>query len=551
MIHLRCTCGTLLLSIVFAAAARADVKMPAIFADHMVLQRDRAVPIWGWASPGESVTVTAGSQTATAAAGPDGKWSLKLNSLSLSPQPISLTIAGKNTISINDVLVGDVWICAGQSNMGFPLSGIDDAAAVAKSAKDDQLRLFTVTPTLSFEVQDDCQGHWTLCDADTVRNFSAVGYFFGRGLRSDLKIPIGLVFTSLGGTSCQSWTSRDGLEKFAVGRALLASFDRDQAKLRAATDTYNNVTVPQWRKADLAWRRDVNPGYQAQLKQWNDAVVAARAAGQSPPPRPEPSVPRPSLAAAPNRHTPTLLYNAMAAPLIPFAMKGIAWYQGEANADNARQFRDEFPALIQDWRAKWGEGDVPFVFVQLANYRPPSPNVPDAGKWAATREAQLLALSQPNTAMVVTTDVGDPDNVHYHNKLPVGERLALCARHLAYGENIVFSGPLYDRMDIASGGIRITFSQTGAGLMVGTPPHGPFASPAPAQTPLKDFQIAGADRHFVPADAKIDGDAVIVSSPQVADPVAVRYGWSDNPQGNLYNRDGLPASPFRTDGWDK
>jgi len=551
MNHLRRCCGALLFSIAFTAVACADVKMPAIFGDHMVLQRDRALPIWGWASPGESITVTAGAATASTATGPDGKWSVKLNSLPLSSDPIIVTVAGTNTVTISDVLVGDVWICAGQSNMGFPLNGVDDAAAVLKDATDDQLRLFTVTPALSFDVKDDCEGHWERCTPNNAGVFSAVGYFFGRGLRSHLKIPVGLVHSSLGGSSAQAWTSHGGLEKHPELHDMLAAFDRDQPKLRAMNQTYDTVTVPKWKEDDQAWRRDVMPAYQIELKKWSAAVAAAQAAGQPLPPKPLPSATHPALPAAPNRMAPTLLYNAMAAPLIPFAIKGVAWYQGENNTANPKLYRAEFPAMIQDWRNLWGQGDFPFLFVQIANNRNAPPIQTNPGKWAATREAQLMALSEPNTAMVVTTDVGDPDNVHYHNKLPVGERLALGARHLAYGENIAYSGPLFDRMAVTASGIRITFTQAGSGLMVGIPPHGPTAGPAPPQTPLKDFEIAGADHHFVPADARIDGDAVVVSSTQVPDPVAVRYGWADNPQGNLYNRDGLPASPFRTDDWDK
>jgi sialate O-acetylesterase len=258
------------------------------------------------------------------------------------------------------------------------------------------------------------------------------------------------------------------------------------------------------------------------------------------------------LAAPPNRNAPTLLFNAMAAPIIPFAMKGVTWYQGEANVTNAKLYRDEFPALIEDWRNLWNQGDFPFLFVQVANYQPPPQDTFDAHKWAPLRDAQLTGLREPNTAMTVSCDVGDPNNVHYHNKLPVGERLALAARHLAYGEDVIFSGPLFDHADVTSGSIRITFTQTGSGLMIGTPPpKGPTASPASAQTPLKDFEIAGADHQFVAATARIDGDAVVVSSPQVPQPVAVRYGWADNPQGNLYNKEGLPASPFRSADWDK
>lgn len=531
------------------ATAQADVRLPAIFGDHMVLQRDAAVPVWGWADPGETVTIKADSATATATTDANGKWSAKLNALATRAEPITLHIAGKNTIELTDVLVGDVWLCAGQSNMGWSLGAIQNSADVVPKAKDDQLRLFMVENPLSFEPKDDCKGKWVLCTPGTASNFSAVGYFLGRDLREHLKIPIGLIGTNVGGSSSQAWTSRKALNARPALAKMMAAFKRDEAALREKLDTYYAKTIPQWQEADKAWRRDVNPAYQTQLQQWNAAVKQAKANGQTEPPKPQPRTPRPSLAAPPNRQTPTMCYNGLLAPLIPFAITGVAWYQGEHNTFDPKLYADLFPAMIEDWRSRWGQGDFPFVYVQIADNAPQNKGGLNFGKWAPVREVQLN-LDLPKTAMAVSVDVGDPNDVHARNKQPVGQRVALAVRHIAYGEELAWSGPIFDRMELTSGGAVLHFKHTGSGLMTGKAPTvSPFATLS--DEPVIGFEIAGADRKFVSAKVTIDGQTVIVNSPQVSEPVAVRYGWSDAPQVNLYNREGLPASPFRTDSWDK
>jgi sialate O-acetylesterase len=286
------------------------------------------------------------------------------------------------------------------------------------------------------------------------------------------------------------------------------------------------------------------------LKQWQAAADQAKASGQPAPPKPVPSAPMPQAPGSPDPSlvTPTTLYNGIIAPLIPYAIKGVIWYQGEENGAAGREYRTLFPRLITDWRDKWNQGDFPFLFVQLANYLPPQVK-PSEGGWAELREAQLMALSLPNTGMAVAIDVGDAATIHPADKLDVGLRLALAARHVAYKQDLVYSGPIYNTMTVEGNKIRVTFKETGGGLQMGTPPRTPTGVPPPTPTELTGFAIAGADKNFVWAKARIEGNTVVVSSDQVASPVAVRYGWAFNPPCDLYNKEGLPASPFRTDDW--
>jgi sialate O-acetylesterase len=541
---------TALLALAASAPALADVKLPALFGDHMVLQRDAKVPIWGWADAGETVRVSIDGVSAEATAGADGKWRVALNALPLTREPTTMTVAGKNTIVVQDVLVGDVWVCGGQSNMGWSLIASDTGAEAAKTAADDGLRLFIVQGKIMLEPQDDVEAKWVRSAPAVTPYFSAVGYFFGRDLRRELGVPLGLISTSLGGTSNQAWMSREALAGDPAFARMLAEFDRDQPKLRALTKKYDNVTVPAYNAASEKWRKEINPTYQRELKRWNNAVKAAKEAGQPEPPKPQPSVPRPTLAAAPNRMTPVFLQNANVAPLVPYAIKGVAWYQGEHNTGDPALFRKLFPALVADWRKRWGQGDFPWVYVQISGYGSAETKM-NVGLWPFAREAQYQALADiTNAAMVVAADVGDPKDVHPRNKQPVGQRLALAALKVAYGKDVPYSGPTIDRVAVSGSAIRLTFGHADDGLMAGTPPtRGPFATRADA--PLKGFEIAGEDRKFVPATATIDGNAVVVSSDVVKTPVAVRYGWADNVDANLYNAAGLPAVPFRTDDWEK
>lgn len=533
-----CSLAMFLIGGNFAGTAEADVKLPAIFADHMVLQRDLPIPIWGWADPGERVTIRAASAQATTTARADGKWEVKFDPLTCSAEPIEVVITAKNTIRLTDVLVGDVWICAGQSNMGFSLNGASNAAAEMPKARYPRIRLFMVETKMAFEPQVDCAGKWSACTPGSAQNFSAVGYFFGRDLYVKLGIPIGLVETSLGGTSAEAWTSLQGLRANPATWPVADAFDKTKAILIERMAKYETETVPRWRQEDALWRKEVNPAYQETLRRWNEEVRQAKAAGRPEPVRPQPSRPHPILPPLPNRHAATLLSNGMLAPLVPFGIKGVIWYQGEANTDNPLAYRQIFPTMIRDWRTRWRQGDFPFLFVQLANANARADH-PTESLWAGVREAQSMALSLPATGQAVTIDVGEVD-VHAHDKLDVGRRLALLARHVAYGEELVCSGPTFQRMQVEGDKVRVTFTDTNSGLSAGD---------RRMSTGLKGFALAGADRKFVWSSARIDGQSVLVWSDRVPHPVAVRYGWADNPEVNLYNRENLPAAPFRTDDW--
>ena len=525
---------------------RADVKMPAIFGDHMVLQQGAVLPVWGTADPGEKVTVTVRGETVAATADGDGHWMAKLPALPAGTAPTAMTVTGKNKLSFSDVLVGEVWVCSGQSNMEFGMAGAHDASTEIPQANDPQLRLFHVDHKTSLQPETDVTGSWQLCTPETVRGFTAVGYFFGHELRNNLKRPVGLIESSWGGTVAQAWTSVSGLAKepalhnyIVAHDHALAAYPKAQADFAANTATYQ--------AAMAAWNRDVNPGFQAALKDWAKADQAAKAAGQPSPRRPLPSTPAPRPPSDPSGGpgVPANLFNGMIAPLIPYAIKGTIWYQGESNAGAAIEYRTLFGRMITDWREKWGEGDFPFLFVQLASF--------DAGPtplWAYLRESQLKTLALTKTGMASAVDLGDfasLKNIHPHDKHDVGLRLALAAKHVAYGEDVVYSGPIFASAKTEGDAIRVNFTHTGDGLVIGRPPWiAPTAPPWPSDK-LTGFEIAGDDGNYVPADAKIDGKSVLVSSAQVAKPVDVRFAWSNIVITNLYNKEGLPAAPFRTD----
>ncbi|MCE0497745.1 MAG: sialate O-acetylesterase [Methylacidiphilales bacterium] len=531
---------------------RADVKMPAIFGDHMVLQQEMTLPVWGTADPGEKVTVTVGAETAAAAADATGKWMVKLPPLSNGSAPATMTVAGKNTLTFSDVLVGDVWVCSGQSNMEFDLGGnhsfggAANAATAVPAANDPQLRFFVVQKKTALEPVSDVVGKWEVCTPDSAALFSAVGYFFGQELRHSLNRPIGLIGTYWGGTPAQAWTSISGLQKEPALKAYVDQYNRNVANYPKAM-AEQPAKIAAFHTALTAWNHDVNPGYQAALKAWTDADNKAKAAGQPEPPKPQPSTPMPRPPVGPDggSNSAANLFNGMIAPLIPYAIKGTIWYQGESNAGNGPEYRTLFGRMITDWREKWGEGDFPFLFVQLASFDAgPVPN------WPYLRESQLKTLSLPNTGMASAVDLGDfhnLKNIHPLDKLDVGLRLALAAKHVAYGQNLVYSGPIYDSFTVEGNAIRVNFTQTGGGLIIGRPPWiDPSVAPWPVDK-LTGFEIAAADGNYVPADAKIDGNTVVISSPQVTQPVFVRFAWSNVVKANLYNKEGLPAAPFRTD----
>ena len=460
-----------------------------IFASNMVLQRKIPVPVWGWTKPGEKVTVSVEGRSATAVADPDGKWMAKLSPLPVGG-PYKMRIEGtQQTVTLDNILVGDVWICSGQSNMEMGIGNVNDAPKEIADANYPQIRLFTVMKKVAYEPQislvkrdADLMGQWSVCSPETVKTggwngFSAVGYFFGRQLYQDVKVPIGLIHTSWGGTIAEAWTSAEALKTMPDFKPAVEKV----AEIKATPAT---------------GKQDNNPN-----------VV-------------------------------TVLYDGMIAPLIPYGIKGAIWYQGESNAGRAYQYRTLLPTMIKDWRTRWGEGDFPFFIVQLANFQKSS-DEPKDDAWAELREAQsMTARNLPKTGIAVIIDIGDAADIHPKDKQTVGKRLALSAEAIAYGKKLEYSGPQYKSMSPANDGsaIRLAFDHLGGGLMA-------------KGDKLTGFAIAGEDRKFVWADAQIQGNSVIVSSTKVPHPMAVRYAWHINPVCNLYNKAGLPASPFRTDDW--
>ena len=494
---------------VFAAcaqSARADVKLPAVIGDNMVLQQGTHLPFWGTAEPGEAVTVTIGGSSASAKADDKGNWKVELPAVSAAG-PVAVAVKGNNEIALKNVIVGEVWVCSGQSNMEWPMSLTRDAKSEIATAANPQIRLFRVAHMVSGEPQTDVQGSWVECTPENVKDFSAVAYFFGRDIHNATKRPVGLIETAWGGTPAEAWTSRPMLETNDAFAPILARWDEVVKNADAA-------------KAE----------YDKQMAAWTEAAAKAKEKGEAEPAKPQP----PLMPDHPHRAAG--LYNGMVAPLVPYAIKGAIWYQGESNASRAYQYRSLFAAMIRDWRAAWNQGDFPFVFVQLANFMPTAPE-PGDSDWAELREAQLMTLSLPNTGMAVITDIGEADDIHPRNKQDVGARLGLAAGHLAYGRKGEFSGPVYRAMTREGNRIRVHFDHDGRGLA------------AKYGQPLKGFAIAGKDRKFVWAKAVIQGNTVLVSSDQVPEPAAVRYGWANNPVCNFFNTEGLPATPFRTDDW--
>jgi sialate O-acetylesterase len=637
---------TLLLTLAaLASPTLADVRLPRIFGDHMVLQRESEVLVWGFADPGEVVTVRGGwdDSTVTTVADDEGDWHVHMQT-GQAGGPYTLTV---NDVTLSDVLLGEVWICSGQSNMEWHVEWCDDAQAEIAAADHPRLRLFTVAKALAATPQDDVRGTWTACSPETVGAFSATGYYFGRELLAELgDVPIGLVSTNWGGTVSEAWTSRETLARFDAFAPALARLDEgDDGQSLAAqqaawwrsleqqdpgfeagwmnagvdTEPWTNAAVPGYFK-DIAlgsfdgtvWYRrtvDVPAEYVGQelvldlgpvddmdlvylngervgatlgLGQWQSprsysvAADVVRAgpnvlavcavdtsgagsigvAGGAPTSlrlRPASSqageglplegtwkaragASMGALGAFPNAgwlhaNYPTALYNAMIAPLLPYAIRGAIWYQGESNRARAAQYRRIFPALIEDWRAKWGRGDFPFYWVQIA----PFGYGGDTGEAAELREAQMLTQSLPHTGMAVVMDIGNPGNIHPTNKQDVGRRLALWALAKNYGRDVECSGPVYAGLEVKGAEARLTFEHA-AGLTSG-------------DSPPSHFTLAGSDRVFHSATARIEGETIVVTSDAVGAPVAVRYAWGAADQPNVKNGAGLPASSFRTDDW--
>ena len=539
-----------LLCLSFASPLCADVKMSTLFGDHMVLQQGTKIPIWGRAEPGEEVSVKLGEKSASTKADASGKWRVDLEKTAANNQPQVLTVKGKNTLQFEDVLVGDVWVCSGQSNMEFGVFNVNRAEVI-----EPDIRVFYVTKSASFTSVEETQfvppeigldtmsGHWQkTLQVGGWGGFSAVGYFFGKEIHHFTKQPVGLIGSYWGGTPAQAWTSLSALEKEPALAHHLTALKGLKPEQKAKFPVVWTDYVTAMKK----WDKESREPYDAAMRAWEAAAKTAREAGQPEPPKPQMASPRPANPG--NVGTATTLFNGMINPLLPYAIKGAIWYQGEANAYNGADYGILFPTMIRDWREKWGQGDFPFLFVQLAGYGVPTTD-PTRGRWALLREGQSKALALPNTGMATAIDVGHPTGIHPINKYPVGERLALLAKQVAYGQAVVASGPTYGSMKADGGKIRVAFQNTGSGLVIGVPPAMPGAEPTPVPAELTGFEIAGADQNWVPAKAVIDGTTVVVSSEQVPAPVAVRYCWADYPPCSLYNKEGLPAYPFRTDDW--
>jgi sialate O-acetylesterase len=628
-----------------AVSANANVRLPKLFGDNMVLQRDKPIPIWGWADPNEKVTVQFNNQNKSIKAGKDGSWKLNLD-MEKAGGPFNLVVTGKNKISINNVLVGDVWICSGQSNMEWPLRNTKDADKEIKSANFPLIRHTNIAKDVSEKPLKDLKeaADWKLATPEFAGNFTAVGYYFAKELYKELNIPIGLIHTSWGGTDIETWISREGFEgsdEFKTMIENIPSIDLEAVSKKKKEELFKKVTnlqgglpdkatVDKWKDPnfdDSKWKELHVPGlwesqsladfdgvvwYRKRITLGNGVenggvlelasiddsdetfvngvkvgstlnqysakrtyiippgvlktggnTIAVRVTdtgggggifGEASDVKLTADKKEQSLAGnwkyaieslqegsgsvGPNTY-PSLLYNAMISPLIPYAFKGAIWYQGENNSGRAFQYRKAFPLMINDWRKHWGQGDSPFYFVQLASFNAANGNSQKGSTWAELREAQTLTLQVPNTGMAITTDIGEPNDIHPRNKKDVGFRLAAIALKNTYNKDIVSEGPAFSQMKLDGDKANIFFKNIGNGLFT-----------KDKYGYIRGFEVAGADQKFYYARAFIEGDHIVVTSDAVASPVAVRYNWADDASdGNLYNKEGFPAAPFRTDTW--
>ena len=628
------------LSIFLFLLGFSNVKLPLIFSDGMVLQRNKQIPVWGWAEANEKIDLYFNKQHKTVITDANGKWRVNLDP-EKAGGPFKLTVSGKNKITIQDVLVGEVWICSGQSNMEFQMYKLPNFNALKEKINNPKVRQFGVSQDLSGSPKEQLkQGKWQLANKENLADFTAVGYFFAEKLNKELHVPIGIINTSWGGTCVETWTSREAFQKSDEFKEMIAQvpvvdidaifekykksvldniqkiqgFDvskanEEQFHLENFDDSkWPEIKVPSlWENQQIGnidgevWMRksfEISPEQANKeavlylskvddedityingvkigsqnlwdskriykipagiLKQGKNTIAVkvidytggGGIYGNSADLKIEfknyniPlsglwkfNVVKVKLEMSPNSY-PSLLYNAMIHPLIPYAFNGVLWYQGEANVTRANQYKIAFPQMIIDWRNQWKQGDFPFYFVQLATYNENNGNSNSGSKWAELREAQFETLKLKNTGMSITTDIGDPKDIHPTNKLDVGLRLASIALNKTYGEkNIPYSGPVYKSSEVKGNTMVLTFDFVGKGLQ--------------PENLLKGFEIAGEDKVFYPAVAVIQNNKVMVNSDKVAKPVSVRYNWADDASaGNLYNLDKLPAAPFRTDNWE-
>lgn len=496
--------------LVLPSSGLADVKLPKVFGDHMVLQCDKPLVVWGWAEAGEKVMIALGSQRAETVTDAKGKWRTVLSPLKAGG-PLEMIVAGKNKVIYSDVLIGEVWLCSGQSNMEWLLRNTDNADEVVRSADDPDIRLLNVEKKASPQPLPDIKGAWTVCTPQAAETFSAVGFFFGKKLHSELKVPIGLINSSWGGTLIEPWTPFVG---FALGDGLASLTNRVE-------------------QDDQEYRR-LLPAKLGEIEAWMARVKKSLTQRTEIPLQPE--WPRHPLYSEGHPDQPTCLYNGMIHPVVPFAFRGAIWYQGESNAMNkdGLLYYEKMKALVGGWRKIWGQGDFPFYFVEIA----PLDAAYEADDLPKLWDAQRASLSIPNTGMAVTTDIANLKDIHPRNKKDVGNRLALWALARDYGrKELIPSGPLYKSMEVKDGRVVISFDYTGGGLVVN------------GGGDLTWFEIAGPEKYFKKAQARISADKVIVWSEDVPNPTSVRFGWNRAAQPNLMNTAGLPASPFRTDSW--
>jgi sialate O-acetylesterase len=502
-----------------SASVFGNVRLPAVISDNMVLQRGMEVPIWGWADAGERVSVSGSwsSESWEGTASKNGKWMVKVE-VPAAGGPYEMTVSDKNTITVENILVGEVWVCSGQSNMQMGVGLVNNARSEIANANYPQIRLFDVPLKSAGEPQDDIEAKWQVCSSKNIstdniweswpKGFSAVAYFFGREIHKELGVPVGLIATSWAGTRIEPWTPPEGFESVPAVSDIWKESQKEVAVYKEAT-------------AEAIGK----------LEEWAADAKFALVAGKivSTPP----AWPKHPLD---SHKKPTGLYNAMIYPLVPFGIRGALWYQGEANLGDGMLYHEKMKALIGGWRKVWGQGDFPFYYVQLAPYRyrwgPPQPyRLPEI--W----EAQVASLSIPNTGMAATVDISDLEDIHPKNKQEVGRRLALWALAKTYGRSdLVYSGPLYKSMSTEGKEVRVSFDHVGSGLRTGDGREPDW------------FEIAGADKAFVKAEARIEGDMVVVWSEEVNEPVAVRFGWHEEAEPTLMNKEGLPAIPFRSDG---
>lgn len=629
------------LLLVFSIYANADVRLPKLFADNMVLQRNKLIPVWGWASVNEKIEIKFNNQIKNTKADKNGKWIIRLDAENAGG-PYELSIIGKNKIILKNVLVGEVWICSGQSNMEFAVSGVNNAEKEMNDADYPFLRSFTVPKDVSSLPKNDLkEGKWEVCNKNTVGDFTAVGYFFAKKIYNELRIPIGLIHTSWGGTVSETWTSREAFQSSDEFKEMISDmpnvgldsisniFNKSISKRveglqgskinlekasRYKEFAFNDSNWPEvnepevWETQDLGefdgvvWLRKsitlsaketgkdaaielskiddedityINGVEVGRNNNWDDnrkysitrgilkegintisiRVVDNGGGGgiygesndfklsigdKSIPLQGKWKYQVESIKSdvSPNSY-PSLLFNAMINPLIPYAIQGVLWYQGESNTSRAQQYKKAFPLLINDWRIKWNQGNFPFYFVQLSSFNENNGNSENGSMWAELREAQTQTLQLPNTGMCVTIDIGNPTDIHPKNKQDVGKRLAAIALKNIYNQNIVCSGPTFNSMEIQKNKILVSFGNTGSGLT--TPNKYGY---------LKGFEIAGEDKIFYFANAQIINNKVILFSENVPNPIAIHFGWADDAsENNLSNKEGFPAVPFRTDNW--